>query len=172
MSESQRLLLAAQSEVDAAKRQERAISARNREGKAALKELTERISAGQRAYELLSQALSNAQQRQQQVAEVGNAEDNRLQELKSECETLSKQTQQCKQKFEEQQAALQETTRAVEVESTALNVHKERLGASRAEWQDLEQRKAECQNDLKELRETAQVRIKCALCEFFILCLV
>ena len=144
--------------MDAVTQRERAIKARNKEAGAALKELTQRIGAGQRAYELLSQTLSDAQQRQQHAAEAGEKEERRLQELKSARETFSKQELRYTQELEQQQAALQAANRAVEEESSALNAHKERLGASRAEWHDLERRKAECQDDLKELRETTQVQ--------------
>ena len=144
--------------MDAAKQRERAISTRNKEASAALQEMTQRIGAGQRAFELLSQALSNAQEQQKRATEARNAEQSRLQKLKTECDSISSRASLCTQELEEQQIALKATNRAAEVESTALKAHKERLSASRVEWQDLEQRKAECKNDLAELRETAQVR--------------
>ena len=143
--------------MDAAKQRERAISTRNKEASAALQEMTQRIGAGQRAFELLSQALANAQQQQKRATEASNTEQTRLQKLKIECDSISSQTSLCTKELEEQQIALKATNRAAEVESAALKAHKERLSASRVEWQDLEQRKAECKSDLKELRETAQV---------------
>ena len=158
LTESEQLLLAAQTQMETAKQRERAISARNKQASAALKDMTQRIGAGQRAYELLSQALSNAQQQQKRVTEAGNAEQSRLRRLKTECESISSQASRCTQELAEQQIALKATNRAAEVESAALEAHKERLSASRVEWQDLEQRKAECKSDVKELRETAQVR--------------